>query len=612
MTKATRGPGQTQSATADLGFDADALRKKYLEERDKRLRPDGIDQYIQPDGEFAHFVDDPYVEPGYTREPLTDEVDVLLIGGGFGGLMAGARLREAGVESIRVIEKGGDFGGTWYWNRYPGVSCDIESYIYMPLLEEMDYRPKEKYSRGPEIFAHAKAIAEKYDLYRDVCFQTEVTEQRWDEERSRWIVSTNRGDAIKARFVCMANGFLQRPKLPGIPGVETFKGHVFHTCRWDYAYTGGDSDGNLVGLQDQRVGIVGTGASAIQSIPHLGKCAQHLYVFQRTPSPIDVRGNGPTDVEWFRSLEPGWQEHRMDNFQYFTAGGSEEEDLVNDAWTDIVHKRMAILRSNKEAGPAARSIDECLETADFIKMEEIRARVDSLIEDPETAEALKPYYRPFCKRPCFHDEYLQTFNRPNVTLVDTHGRGVERVTEKGVIVDGEEYALDCLVYATGFEVWTEYARRSGYETYGRNGLSLSQKWNDGITTFQGMHIHGFPNCFMLSIAQTGVTMNYTYVMNEQSKNLAYIISRALDSDVKTLEVSEEAEAEWVASVIQHASDRSEFLEVCTPGYINNEGSDRKHFRQNGFFVGKPTEFKKILEDWRAEGGMKGLEWEQSR
>ncbi|MGE4606806.1 MAG: NAD(P)/FAD-dependent oxidoreductase, partial [Myxococcota bacterium] len=273
MATANQDPAQTKPADADLGFDPDALRAKYREERDKRIRPDGNDQFLEVKGEFAHFVDDPYVEPGYTREPLTDEVDVVLIGGGFGGLLAGARLREAGVESIRVIEKGGDFGGTWYFNRYPGVACDIESYIYLPLLEELEYVPVEKYSRGPEIFAHCKAIAEKFDLYHDACFQTEVTEVRWNEDSSRWIISTDRDDAMKARFICLANGFLQRPKLPGIPGVEIFKGHTFHTSRWDYAYTGGDSDGNLTGLRGKRVGIIGTGATAVQCVPHVGKDA---------------------------------------------------------------------------------------------------------------------------------------------------------------------------------------------------------------------------------------------------------------------------------------------------------------------------------------------------
>jgi cyclohexanone monooxygenase len=547
------------------------------------------------------------VAPGFAREPLTDEVDVVLIGGGFGGLLAGSRLRQLGVENIRIIEKGGDFGGTWYWNRYPGIACDIESYVYLPLLEELDYVPVEKYSRGPEIFAHCKRIAEKFDLYRDVCFQTQVTGLRWDGDSARWIVSTDRGDEMKARFVSLANGFLQKPKLPGIPGVETFRGHCFHTSRWDYGYTGGDSDGNLTGLRDKRVGIVGTGASAVQCVPHLGANAEHLYVFQRTPSSVDVRANRPTDPDWARSLGAGWHQGRMDNFQILTAGGYQEEDLVNDGWTDIIRKLLSMMLSEDEPDLSPEALAKTMETADFIKMEEIRARVDSIVDDPATAEALKPYYRQFCKRPCFHDEYLQTFNRPNVTLVDTRGKGVERVTEKGVVVAGEEYELDCLIYATGFEVGTDYSRRAGYEVVGRDGATLSQKWKDGVTTLHGIHIHGFPNCFMMTISQSGFTVNFPYMINEQAKHIAYIIQQALDRDIRSLEVSQEAETAWVDTVREMADRTSEFSENCTPGYYNNEGQPGKAGRQNGFYFGGPTEFVEILESWRADGKMKGLE-----
>jgi cyclohexanone monooxygenase len=592
---------------AEHDFDPDALREKYRAEREKRLRPDGNDQYLEVTGEFAHFVDDPYVAPGFAREPLTDEVDVVLIGGGFGGLLAGSRLRQLGVENIRIIEKGGDFGGTWYWNRYPGIACDIESYVYLPLLEELDYVPVEKYSRGPEIFAHCKRIAEKFDLYRDVCFQTQVTGLRWDGDSARWIVSTDRGDEMKARFVSLANGFLQKPKLPGIPGVETFRGHCFHTSRWDYGYTGGDSDGNLTGLRDKRVGIVGTGASAVQCVPHLGANAEHLYVFQRTPSSVDVRANRPTDPDWARSLGAGWHQGRMDNFQILTAGGYQEEDLVNDGWTDIIRKLLSMMLSEDEPDLSPEALAKTMETADFIKMEEIRARVDSIVDDPATAEALKPYYRQFCKRPCFHDEYLQTFNRPNVTLVDTRGKGVERVTEKGVVVAGEEYELDCLIYATGFEVGTDYSRRAGYEVVGRDGATLSQKWKDGVTTLHGIHIHGFPNCFMMTISQSGFTVNFPYMINEQAKHIAYIIQQALDRDIRSLEVSQEAETAWVDTVREMADRTSEFSENCTPGYYNNEGQPGKAGRQNGFYFGGPTEFVEILESWRADGKMKGLE-----
>jgi cyclohexanone monooxygenase len=407
--------------------------------------------------------------------------------------------------------------------------------------------------------------------------------------------------------VCLANGFLQKPKLPGIPGVEAFNGHTFHSSRWDYAYTGGDSNGSLTGLREKRVGIIGTGATAVQCVPHLGESAGHLYVFQRTPSSIDVRANRQTDPEWARSLAPGWHQHRMDNFQTLTAGGYQEEDLVNDGWTDIIRKLLSMMLSEENPDLSPEALAKTMETADFMKMEEIRARVDSIVEDPDTAEALKPYYRQFCKRPCFHDEYLQTFNRPNVTLVDTHGAGVERVTEKGVVVDGREYELDCLIYATGFEVGTDHARRAGYELVGRNGLTLTQKWSDGIRTLHGLHIRGFPNCFMMSIAQTGFTVNFPHMINEQAKHVAYIIERALDQGIQSLEVSQEAEAEWVDAVVERGDRTTEFGEHCTPGYYNNEGQPTDVGRQGGFYFGGPTEFVEILAAWRADGSMKGLE-----
>jgi cation diffusion facilitator CzcD-associated flavoprotein CzcO len=607
MTTPKQDPGEAEREHPSVGFDPDALRERYRQEREKRLRSDANDQYVQVTGKFARFVDDPWIEPGYTREPFADEIDVALIGGGFGGLLAGARLRQLGVEGIRVIEKGGDFGGTWYWNRYPGVACDVESYVYLPLLEELAYVPKEKYSRGPEIFAHCKAIAEKFDLYRDVCFQTEVTEVKWDEDSARWIISTNRGDAMRARFVCLSNGFLQKPKLPGIPGIETFKGRAFHTSRWDYAYTGGNSDGNLTGLRDKRVGIIGTGATAVQCVPHLGASAGHLYVFQRTPSSIDVRANRPTDPEWARSLAPGWHQNRMDNFQILTTGGYQEEDLVNDGWTDIIRKLLTMMLSKDNADMSPDAMAKTLETADFMKMEQVRARVESIVKDPATAEALKPYYRQFCKRPCFHDEYLQTFNRPNVTLVDTKGKGVERITERGVVVGGKEYELDCLIYATGFEVGTDYARRAGYQLIGRDGETLTQKWKDGVRTLHGIHIHSFPNCFMMSIAQSGFTVNFPHMINEQAKHIAYVIHRALDKRLRSIEVTEEAEAEWVEAVIGRSGLTTDFAENCTPGYYNNEGQPGETGRQNGFYFGGPTEFVEILAKWRSDGDMKGLE-----
>lgn len=585
-------------------FDPEALKARYLAERDKRLRSDGTAQYTEVAGNLADYLRDPYVEHPLARTPLTDEVDVLMIGGGFGGLLASVRLKEAGVESVRIVEKGGDFGGTWYWNRYPGAACDIESYVYIPLLEEMGYVPSEKYARGPEILDHARAIGRRYGLYDLACFQTEVTELRWDEEIARWIVSTNRGDAIRARFVGMSTGPLHKPKLPGISGIESFKGHAFHTSRWDYAYTGGDPNGGLTGLQDKRVGIIGTGATAIQAVPHLGRWAKTLHVFQRTPSVVDARGNRPTDPAWAASLPPGWQQHRMDNFNTLVSGGTEDVDLVADGWTEILHGIGVELAGRGDEA-------ERRQLADFRKMEQIRARVDALVEDKATAEALKPYFNVMCKRPCFHDDYLQTYNRPTVTLVDTQGRGVERVTPNGVVANGQEYELDCLIYATGFEFQTEFVRRAGYQIYGRGGQTLTDKWKDGVSSLHGYFTRDFPNCFFLGNAQSANTPNFTHMLNESSKHVAHIIRACLDRQVRTVEPSAAGEQAWVDHVLSFADARRKYDQECTPGYYNNEGMPSDLTVRNNFYPAGSLAFLPMLAAWRADGRFEGLELTQA-
>ncbi len=585
-----------------MAFDVDALRKKYAFERDRRLRDDGIAQYVEIAGPFAGFAKDPWSDPGFTRSPLSDEVDVAIIGAGFGGLLTGARLRELGVGNIRLIDKAADVGGTWYWNRYPGIACDVESYVYMPLLEELGYVPTEKYAKGDEIFAHCRHIAEHYDLYRDICLQTEVHEIRWDPALSRWIIATNHGDAIRARFVAMANGYLQKPKLPGIEGIMTFDGHAFHTSRWDYDYTGTD----LSKLSDKRVGIIGTGATAIQCVPHLAKSVKQLLVFQRTPSTVDVRGNRPTDTAWSTSLDDGWQRRRIENFQLLTAGGDADEDLVDDAWTSIV-KKLFMMRQNSIEGMSDEERLRTVDLADFAKMEEIRARVDSIVIDPVTAEALKPWYGYFCKRPCFHDEYLQTFNRDNVTLVDTQGKGVERITADGIVVDGTEHRVDCLIFATGFEVGTEYARRTGFEIVGRDGLTLTEKWCDGIRTLHGLTVNGFPNCFILSIAQSGFTVNFPYLLDVQARHTAEVITWGLKHDAVEMEASAQAESAWVDTVVARTGASAQRAKSCTPGYYNREGQANAKTRQGSFFYGTPTEYADILETSRTPGVPEGFE-----
>jgi cyclohexanone monooxygenase len=586
-------------------FDPDLLRDRYRAERDKRLRVDANEQYVEIKDQFAHYLDDPYVEV-LERPALFDEVEVAIIGGGFGGLLVGARLREAGVENLRLIEKGGDVGGTWYWNRYPGAACDIESYVYLPLLEAVGFMPTRKYATAPEILEHSRNIARHFRLYDNACLSTEVTDLTWDDAARRWIISTNRGDRMRARFVVMANGPLHRPKLPGIPGIERYQGHSFHTSRWDYDYTGGDAGGGLDGLHDKVVGIIGTGATAVQCVPHLGASAKQLYVFQRTPSSIDVRNDRPTDDDWASTLQPGWQRRRMDNFNNLVSGIPEAEDLVNDGWTDIIGNLLVRIRQGaSEMTPDG--IMRTMELADFEKMEQVRARVDEIVQDPVMAEALKPWYRQFCKRPCFHDDYLPTFNRSNVTLVDTDGKGVQEITERGVVVNGTEYHLDCLVYATGFEVGTEYARRAGYEVHGRDGITLTEKWSDGAATFHGFFSRGFPNCFIVSIVQSGFSANFPHMLDEQSKHLAHVLDHVQRNEITLVEASQAAEDEWVQTIIEMAQYNVKFLEACTPGYYNNEGRPADRTVRNGSYGAGSPAFIRVLEAWREAGNLEGLE-----
>jgi len=506
------------AAQNTLDFDPDALRDKYREERDKRVRADGNDQYVEVVGDFSHYVDDPYVAPGFERDAVEEDVEVVVIGGGFGGMLAAARLKEAGITDIKIIEKGGNFGGTWYWNRYPGASCDIESYVYLPMLEETGFVPRQKYTDAPETLEYCQVLADKFGLYDIALMQTEVVSTDWDEETCRWTVATNRQDNLKARFVVHSNGPLNRPKLPGIKGIDTYKGHTFHTSRWDYDYTGGDAHGNLTNLADKRIAIIGTGATAVQCVPHLGASAKSLHVFQRTPSSISVRNNQPTDPAWLGTQPTGWQAERRHNFESIMTGTPVKEDLVSDGWTEAFRRMFGQLQEDRPsklllAGWTVQGafssemykqglkryltnramehmeVERKVELADFANMENVRARADETVKDAATAEALKPYYRQFCKRPCFHDEYLKTYNLPNVHLVNTDGKGVDEITQKGIVVDGTEYEVDCIIFATGFEVGTDYSRRAGYSITGVNGLTVSQKWSNGLATFQRIYRH---------------------------------------------------------------------------------------------------------------------------
>jgi cyclohexanone monooxygenase len=592
-----------------LGFDPDALREKYRAERDKRLRSDGHLQYIQVQDEFARFAEhDPYVDPGFERAPVNDEIDVVVIGGGFSGMLACARMKEAGLTDIRLIEAGGDFGGTWYWNRYPGAQCDIESYCYLPLLEELNYVPKEKYSYGTEIYEHSQRIGKAYGLYDLALFQTRVRELRWDEDLKRWHIFTNRGDDIKARFIVMCLGTASRAKMPGLPGIHEFAGHSFHTSRWDYGYTGGDTRGNLHKLADKRVAIIGTGATAIQCVPYLGAHAKQLYVFQRTPSSVDFRGNKPTDSDWAKTLQPGWQKARRDNFNDVVSGVPFEENLVKDGWTEIFTDVMAMPKSDKPLSP--QQIGEMMEIADFKKMNALRGRIDKDVTNKAAAEALKPWYRQFCKRPTFNDEYLPTFNRPNVELIDvSEARGVERITKKGVVANGKEYEVDCIIYSTGFEANGELRRRVGFDIYGQDGLSLYDYYVDGFRTLHGHSSRNFPNWFYVGISQNAISINITAMLDDQTKHIAYIISQVMARQAKTVQPTAEGEEAWINVMRSMAAGDGSFQINCTPGYYNNEGVTRDVPKNGGMFTPGVNKFNALLAEWREKGDMEGLELE---
>ncbi len=596
--------------TAPEPPDHEALRARYRAERDKRLRADGNDQYLEPTGRFAHFLDDPYVDR-VERPPVREEVTVAVIGGGFAGLVTGARLRHAGIDDVRLIEGGGDVGGAWYWNRYPGAMCDTAAMVYLPLLEETGHMPTMKYTAAPEIFAHARRIARHFDLYERALLSTEVQGLRWDQASSRWIVRTDRGDELRARFVIMGTGPLHRPKLPGIPGIETFGGECFHTSRWDYGVTGGDPSGApMTGLAGKRVGIIGTGATAVQCIPRLARDAGELFVFQRTPSSIDVRGNHPIDPAWFASLRPGWQREWLRNFCTLQTGGFADEDLVMDGWTDISQRIrdriVALVEGGAELTP--ETMRRAYEDSDDEKMEEIRARVDAVVSDPATAAALKPWYRQLCKRPCFHDEYLDAYNRANCHLVDTDGRGVERIDERGAWVDGVHYELDCLIFASGFEVGTDHARRAGFETVGRDGRTLGGYWADGMRSLHGIHVQGFPNAFVVGLAQgANLVSNVTHNLVEAATTIAAVIAHARSTGAVEVEVTAEAEEAWVG--LLQSSERG-FLgdPDCTPGYYNNEGrtlGPKERLGMSGYPEGALAYFD-FIDRWRRQGTFEGL------
>jgi cation diffusion facilitator CzcD-associated flavoprotein CzcO len=601
----------TEDDDATAGFDPEAVRAKYLAERDKRLVPGRSDiRDLGSDERFARFRHDPFT-PMSPRPPVTDEVDVVIVGGGIAGVVAGAQLRKAGAQRIRILDQAGGIGGTWYWNRYPGVMCDVESYIYIPMLEELGYVPRHRYSYGEEIRGCLEAIAARFDLVDEALFHTGVTRAEWDEAAARWRVHTDRGDDLHCRFYVLAVGILNLMKLPAILGMEEFAGHSFHTARWDYAYTGGGAHEPLSGLADKTVALIGTGASGIQCVPPLAASARHLYVFQRTPSAVGERGNRPTDPDFAHGLAPGWQKARMDNFQGIILGRRYDVDQVDDGWTQ---HWAAVHNPPRHKGMSTAEYLRRAEEIDFRIMEGHRRRVEELVTDPDKAAVLKPYYRYLCKRPCFHDEYLQAFNNDNVTLVDCPA-GIERITARGPVVGGTQYEVDCIVYGTGFEPeLTPLYRRAGHDIVGRGGVTLAQKWADGPASLFGMMTRGFPNMFVMPAPaqQSVVTVNYTQLAVLGAEFVGGVVGLLQRHGVEAFDVSAEAEEKWTQKIVDSFVDPSMVMSACTPSRLNNEGHPEALNPRNGNYgrgMGDWFGYRELLERWLCSGTLEGLEVE---
>ncbi len=585
-----------------MPHDSAALRAKYLAERDKRLRADADAQFLEASGEYADFTRDPYIDAPLKRDAIAEDIDVAVIGGGFGGLLTAAKLRDAGVDNFRIIEQGGDFGGTWYWNRYPGVRCDIEAYVYMPLLEEIGTIPSERYATGAEIFAHCQAIGRHYRLYENALLQTTVTKIVWEDASARWLIETDRGDRIRARHVAVSQGPLAKVKLPGVPGIKSFKGKVFHSSRWDYDYTGGDAAGGQDKLKDKRIAVVGTGATAVQIVPSIAPYAQHLYVVQRTPSSVGPRNNTSTDTAWFENQSAGWQTARMTNFLSIITMQPNNGDVVKDCWTDFFVRVGAAMRANAQSSEPAPP-PQVMQRVDYAKMDEIRDHVARVVADTSAAEALKPWYNYLCKRPLFSDDFLQAFNRDNVSLLDTQGRGLEAISETGIVVNGEEIPVDCIIFATGFDVGATPEKVGRYELRGRGGLTLEEKWAGGYRTVHGMLLNGFPNFYIIGGHIQGTkAFNFTHTLAMQAEHAVALIADCVENAVETFEATPDAEQRWLEEIQAKQIDQSKFNEDCTPGFLNNEGN----FRGKATFIGVtygagPLAWERLVRAWRETG-----------
>ena len=467
-------------------------------------------------------------------------LDAVIVGAGLAGLYMLHRLRQAGSAAC-VIEAGSGVGGTWYWNRYPGARCDVESMEYSYQFSEelqQDWEWTERYAAQPEILRYINHVADRFDLRRDIQFDTKVTAARFDEAEAAWIIDTDDGRRTVARFCIMATGCLSTANTPSFPGGDAFLGERYHTGRWPH---------ETVDFTGKRVGVIGTGSSAVQSVPEIARQAKHLTVFQRTPNYMVPAQNRPLDPESQRAIKADYATLR--------ARAKRSRSGIDIVFNETSALEVTPEERNREYearwakggfGFNGSFADLALDqAANETAAEFVRSKIRATVRDPEVADLLSPRNTIGCKRLCIDTGYWDTFNRPNVTLVDISSSPIEALTETGVRAGGRDYELDAIVFATGFDAMTGTLLR--IDIRGTGGVSLREAWEEGPRSYLGLGIAGFPNLFTITgPGSPSVLTNMVPTIEQHVEWIAGCLAHLRAKGLKRIEASRAAEDAWVA------------------------------------------------------------------
>ncbi len=487
----------------------------------------------------------------------TEQYDVVIVGAGFAGMYLLHRLRELNL-STRIYEAGDDVGGTWYWNRYPGARCDAESLAYSfsfsPELEQ-EWEWSERYAPQPEILEYARHVSERFDLRKDIQFETRVVSAQYQDDSEDWLIETDKGNRAVAKYCIMATGCLSVPQLPDIPGVDNFQGNLYQASKWPH---------EPVSFKGQKVGIIGTGSSGIQAIPVIAEEADHLYVFQRTPNFSVPAANGPLDRDWVSEFKKNYRAHRQN---HKIGNGSGFGDLQIEPRTEM---KEPILRAEVDDIEATALLEEAWrsggakfmsaigdqlmnEEANQFAREFVYRKIHETVKDPETAELLCPTNHPIgSRRICVDINYYDTYNRDNVSLVSVKDHPIEQITEKGVQVNGEVFEVDTLVLATGFDAMTGALLR--IDIQGSKGEKLADKWHAGPRSYLGLAVAGFPNLFTITGPGSPSVLSNMLVSIEQHVDwIMDCIGHMKSNNLTVFEAEQYAEDQWVEHVNEVAN-----------------------------------------------------------